>query len=480
MNETKHSVKRSIGLQTLYQIISISLPLLTTPYLSRVLGAENLGVFSYTSSIVAYFSLFAMLGTINYGTRSIALVSKNRNERSKIFFEVFSLQFLTSLIAIIAYCWYLVSFCTENQLVALLQMITLVSCLTDISWFYFGIENFKPTILCSMIFRIISVGLIFVFVREHNDLWKYTALVLSGTLLSTLSLWIFVPRYISLQRISIKSIFLHFKPNIILFIPLVAMSVYHTMDKTMLGLLSNFEQSGFYYNADKLINIPISILNGIGTVMLPRMSMLYSKENHEEANNVFLFSMEMITILGIAMAFGIAAISPEFVPLFFGIDFTECIELTVVLAPTLIIKGISNTCRTQYLVPLKKEKVFTKSVIGGAVVNLFLNILLIPRYGAMGAVVATLFAELVSWVYQILFVRKHIILKSYFLSSILYVLAGIVMCLLIRFCAGYLVLPLILKVVIEICIGVVCYIILCLMIWKITGNLFIKSFMNLV
>ena len=272
----QNSIKKNLGLQTIYQIINTCLPLITAPYLARVLGATQLGVFSYTSSVVAYFTLIAMLGTVNYGTRSIASVKQNIKKRNALFFEIYILQIIMTLIALAAYVVYLLIFCKNNIIISWIQSITLICCLFDVSWFFFGIENFQITVTINLIFRVLTVVGILILVKSSQDLWIYTLLMLGGTLASQSVLCIYMSKCINLVKVSFKNIFKHLKPNLLLFIPLLAMSVYHTMDKTMLGILSSYEQSGFYYNVDKIINIPLCVINGIGTVMLPRMTNLYN------------------------------------------------------------------------------------------------------------------------------------------------------------------------------------------------------------
>lgn len=272
------SIKKNLGLQTAFQILNTCLPLITAPYLSRTLGATSLGVYSFTSSIVSYFSLFAMLGTVNYGTRTIAAVKENKEERSKCFWSIFLFQVIVTFMCLMTYIVYMFWLCKDNYIIAWIQGITIVCCCFDINWLFFGIENFKITVTRSMIIKVVTVLLILFTVKSTEDLWLYTFIMAMGTLVSQLILWVYVPRYISFCKISLKDIQRHIKPNLVLFIPLLAMSVYHIMDKTMLGLLSSYEQNGFYYNADKLINIPLCIINGVGTVMLPRMTALYHSE----------------------------------------------------------------------------------------------------------------------------------------------------------------------------------------------------------
>lgn len=351
------SIKKNLGLQTAYQILSASMPLITAPYLARKLGAEQLGIFSYTTSIVMYFTLVAMLGTVNYGTRSIASAKDDKAKRNDVFSSIYYLQITVTALATVAYVLYLVVFCRENQLISLLQGIALLSCFVDINWLFFGVEDFQITVTRSIVIKIATVILILLLVKQKTDLWLYTLIMLGGTFLSNAVLFIYLPRYVSFTKVSIGQIKDHIKPNIVLFIPLLAMTVYHTMDKTMLGALSTYEQSGFYYNSDKIVQIPLLIINGIGTVMLPRMSSLLAEKKQKKADDLFITTMEGVAAISIAIACGIVAVSKEFIPFFFGDGYEPCIVLTIVFSPILLFKGFSVIARTQYLIPMKMERV---------------------------------------------------------------------------------------------------------------------------
>lgn len=476
--ERDNSIKKNLGLQTIYQVLNTIMPLATAPYLARVLGSEKLGIFSFTSSVVSYFILFAMLGTENYGTRSIAAVKDNKKQISNVFSGIFTLQFLMSGIALVAYVIYLIWFCKDNKIIALIQGIAVLSCFFDINWLYFGVEDFQLPVIRSIVIKILTVASIFLFVKSINDLWLYTLLMLGGTLISQMVLWARVGNIIHFLVPTMANVVSHIKPNIVLFIPLLAMSVYHAMDKTMLGVLSTYTQGGLYYNSDKVVNIPFCVLTGVGTVMLPRMTALISKGKTNEANSLFLLSLDGISFLSIAMCFGISAIAKDFIPVFFGKGYEECIGLTISLSVVIVIKGISNTVRTQYLVPLGYEKVFTHSVFAGAIVNLFINFLLIPGYGAMGAVVGTIIAELVSCIWQMFFVCDKVSLKNFYLNIFVYVIIGTCMFFIVH-SLSTLTMPVVLKLIIEIIFGGSFYVLIAVAFWTITKNKLLKIILRM-
>ncbi|MBO4413911.1 MAG: flippase [Clostridia bacterium] len=469
-------VKKNLFLQTVYQVLSTCLPLITAPFLSRRLGATQLGVFSFTSSVVAYFTLAAMLGTVNYGTRSIAQVKDDREKRDTVFSGIFSLQIIVTLVATAAYVVYLLFFCRENKTVAMIQGVALISCLANINWLFFGVEEFRITVSRSIVIRIASVILILALVKDEADLWLYTLIMVGSTLLSNLILFLYMPKYVSLKMVPVSELKEHIKPNLVLFIPLLAMTVYHTMDKTMLGALSSYEQSGFYYNSDKVVQIPFTVVNGIGTVMLPRMSALLAEGRQKEADRMFMTTLEGVAAASIAVSCGIAAVANEFIPIFFGSGYDPCILITIVFTPILLVKGFAVIARTQYLIPMNMEKEFTKSVIGGAITNLILNLILIPPYGALGAAIATVIAELVACVMQFVALRgRKLGIGKLLLKTPFYAIIGFMMIGVVRL-VSLINVPGIVKLIIEIVTGACFFGTVCLIYWAKTKNRFYEIF----
>lgn len=466
-----NKLKKNLGYQTIYQLLNTCIPLITSPYLARVLGAEKQGVFSYTQSIVNYFTLFAMLGVLNYGTRAIADCENDKEKRSRTFWNIYVLQMCCALISLSVYFVYLTQICSENGLIAFLQMVYLLGSLVDISWLFFGVEKFKITVSRNILVRICSVVLILTLVRKPSDLWIYTIIMAGSVFLSNAILWCFVSKEIDMKAvkdISRQEVAKHIKPNLVLFVPLLAMSVYHIMDKTMLGILSTYEQVGYYYNADKIINIPVGILSGVGTVMLPRMTALNKEGKWQEAKKIFLQSIEMIVVVSVAMACGISAIAKEFTPIFFGKGYDECIRLIIVLSPVLVVKGLSVVSRMQYLIPNHKERIFIESVLLGAVVNFAVNCFLIVRIGALGAVIGTLIAEFVSCVWQYVKMHKYISCINVIFKSTIYMLFGITMFIAVRITAMWF--NNIVALLFEVLVGIGTYSAMCIVYWKITKN----------
>ena len=200
-----------------YQILLIILPLITTPYISRVLGSEGLGTYTYTYTIANYFVLAAMLGVKNYGNRSVAAVRDDRKLLSRTFWEIYGLQLLCSLTATAAYVVYVSAFVREYQLIAALQGIYVLSGLMDISWLFFGAEQFRVTVMRNIAIRLINLACIFLFVKSRGDLWLYTLIMTLGMVFSQGYLWMYVKRLVDWRRPKLRDLGMHMIPELILF-----------------------------------------------------------------------------------------------------------------------------------------------------------------------------------------------------------------------------------------------------------------------
>lgn len=426
------NVKKNLGFQTIYQISIVIFPLLTSPYLSRVLGAEQLGVFSYLNSIVGYFSTFALLGVTNYGSRSIAEVKTDIKQRSRTFWEIFWMKAGTSILAILIYILYLLFICDSDIIVATVLIITIFSTLFDINWLFFGLEQFQTTALRSLIIRTLCTVAIFVFVHKPSDLYKYVLIEVLSTLISNLYMWTKLKKVVEPAKVDLKGVAQHIKPNLLLFVPLAAMSVYHMMDKTMLGAMCEKIEGGYYYNADKAVNIPIGILSGVTTVLLPNVTSQIKREDFEGFRKTFSLALYGMLTLAIYMAMGITSIASEFTPVFFGQGYDKCIILMQWLSIVMTIKAISFAIRYLYLIPMHKEKWYISSVFVGAGVNLIANYILIPRLGALGAVAGTLLAEFAACLTQGYLVRREVPLLKTIAKCIPHAIIGLIMLIIVR------------------------------------------------
>ena len=407
------SENKNFLMNVAYQLLSYVFPLVTVSYVSQCLGVTNIGTYSYTYSTVYLFMLLGMLGINNYGNREIARVRDDKQACSFIFFSIYKLHLLTVGLASIGYVIYIQCIVSEYEKLFWLQAIYLFSAFLDVNWFYFGLEKFKLTITRNCIIKVASLILILFFVRTEADLDQYTVIMAGSTFLSQLYLILILHRYIVNVHTTLHDSLHHLRGCCILFIPVLAFGIYRVMDKTMLGAMATVTELGYYENAERLINIPISIINALGTVMLPRMS--YLLKNHSvESTKAIYASMKLALLLSCMMAAGIFLVSNDIVVVLFGYDFYKSGEIIRILSITILASAWANVIRTQYLIPSGKDTIYVISTIGGAVVNLLLNIVLIPKYGAYGACLGTIAAEYFVMIYQTVKVRRVLEIKRYF------------------------------------------------------------------
>lgn len=448
------SIKKNFLYNSAYQILVMFIPLLTTPYISRVLGAEGIGVYSYAFSVASYYVLFIMLGLNNYGNRTIAQSRDDDKELSKQFWSIYALQFFLGIVVNVIYFFYCIIL-AENKNIALSMWLYVISASFDVNWFFFGMEMFKKTVIRNAIIKIVTTSSIFLLVKGKNDILMYCLIMTVGMFLSQIVLWPYVLKNVKFYRPSIEEIKIHIKPNLFLFLTVIAVSLFKIMDKIMLGIMTNKEQVGFYESSEKIISIPTALITSLGTVMLPRMSNLVSNKNIQ-SNEIISKSIAFAMLLSSSMCFGIMGVSKEFVPIFYGKGYETCIYLFLILLPTCLFMAFANVIRTQYLLPHKKDSAYVISAFLGAIVNVVVNVILIPQYGSIGAAIGTICAEVAVCIYQSYTIRKEQPIKVYLKASIPFIMSGILMFLII-FNIYFVRLPLIINLIIKIIIGVVIY-----------------------
>lgn len=458
------SIKKNFVYQIAYQVVATVLPLVTSPYLSRKLGADNLGIYSYTLSIANYFMIFAMLGFVNYGTRCIAAVKNDAEERNKRFSEIYYLQLLLAGFITIIYVAGIIMMDSDNKIVAILQSLWILSCMFDVTWYYGGIENFKLITTRNFIVKILTVVSIFVFVRTPEDLWIYVLIMAGGTFISQLILMCSLIKERVFCRVAVKDIYKHWKECFVLFIPILVTSSYNILGKTILGMWCEYAESGYYYNADKLINIPLCLITSVGTIMLPRMTSLYVEQKADSSNAMIRKTIDLVTCLSSVMMFGILGVVKDFVPVFFGEEFIACISVCIILSANIYFKSLSTTIRSVYLIPRKKDGEYVKTVSIASIMNLIMNIILIPRAGAIGVAISCVIAEGIVCIYQIVIANRDVNLVEYLAKTWQYILFGIIMFVIIRRIA-MLDMNIFYKLAMQISFGTISYFALCFVWW---------------
>ena len=388
------SVKKNYIYHLLFEILKIALPFITAPYVSRVLGADGLGIYSFTNSSMTYFILLAALGTSSYATREIARHRDNRAEYSKLFWEIELLSVGTSAFSLLLWLGF-IALSDNYRIYYLCFTPLLVSNMFDISWFFTGQEQVKYVVLRNLVCKIIGVVCLFVFIKEKSDLPLYILINTLITLLGSISMWSYLPKMLDKVDFKTLSIKRHFRETLVYFVPSIATSIYTVLDKTLIGLItSDNYQSGYYEQATNITNmIKPLVFTSVNSVMGARTSYLYAENHVKEIKQRLHVSLDFILFLAYGCTFGLIGVSHSFVLRFLGEEFMPVATMLSMMAPLIFIIGISNCIGSIYYTPSGNRALSSRFLIVGSVFNLVFNVLLIPRYGAYGAIISSTIAE---------------------------------------------------------------------------------------
>lgn len=421
----RKSVKENYLYNLLFQILSLILPFVTTPYVSRVLQAENVGIYSYTYSIVSTFILFGSLGTAVYGQREIAIAGDDKEKVSRLFWEIFALKSIIMSVATVVF--FIIAFNSRQYGSAFIAQIPFfLGAILDISWLYQGIEDFKYVAIRNSIFKFISLGLIFLLVKQPSDLIKYLLIMSCSQVIGNIPMWIRLKKEVFLARVSLKNILYHIRYTFIYFVPAIATQIYSVLDKTMLGLIGGIEaENGYYEQAHKIVNMTISLVSSYTIVMRSRISYLFGREeNIQKIRNEIASTLRFICFLVFPMAFGLAGIAKNFVPWFFGADYDKVVILLYVFSPMYVFLGIDTCLGTNILLPIGKQGKSSLGQIVGAILNIILNAILIPRLYSIGASIASVMTEFVIFMILLHYSKEYVSSRDLLKMSIKYFLSA--------------------------------------------------------
>ena len=426
------SIRKNFIFRACYEVLLLLTPLITTPYVARVLESDGLGIASYTGSIMAFFTMFAALGTPQYGMREIARNRDDQEKATRLFWEIELMTVFTSLLCLAVWVG-VCSFYTEYSPYLFALIPNLLATMFDISWFFTAYEKVGYTVGRNAFFKLLGIVLLFTFIKSKSDLLLYIFLMSLTSLLGSLSMWSFLPKMLvrtDLHNLQFKK---HFHETLVYFIPTIATSVYTVLDKFLLGVIvNNNDINGYYDQAGKLYRIINALVfTALNAVMEARISWLFAQGADEEIRRRIRRSVDFTMLLGFGGVFGIVGIAKVFVPVFWGPGWDAVEILIYLMAPLTLIIGISYCLGSLYYNPSGNRAQSARYIIAGACVNLVMNLLLIPRWNAVGAVVASLIAESTITFLYVRNCRGYLTVKT--LADVIWkrLLAGVCMCLLV-------------------------------------------------
>lgn len=421
------SVAKNFSYQIFYQIATLVIPLIVSPYLTRTLGDTSLGIYSYTNSIAYYFLAFANLGIAKYGQRCLAAVRDSRDKLRIEFWSLYTVHGVISLSSTLLFFAFAFFFVRNNRTVFLAQSLYVISAISDITWLFYALENFKSIIIRNIIIRVSECVCIFLFIKKPSDLLLYTLIVGLGVNFGQLIIFPKAIKAVPFAKFSFSDAVKHIKPMLVLFISVLAVSLYTVFDKTLLGWLSTKESVAYYTYSDKIISIPRTLIVTIGTVLFPRACKMAAENNLAGQKKYIQVATDVVCTIGCGTVFGLLALADEFSIIYFGPQFAQCGPIMKILSPIVLIIGLGDIIRTQYLIPQKKDKEYTICIVMNAIVNIIVSASLIPLIGVYGAVIGTLSAESFGLIYQSYLGRNAIRIKSWFLSLLPTGVCGCVM-----------------------------------------------------
>ena len=422
------SIKANYLYDAAYQVLALLTPFITTPYLSRVFKADGIGTISFVKSIVQYFMLFAAIGIFAYGRREISYLQDDRQGRSRVFWNLKALALINASVCITAYLVFTYIYADKNYILYLMEGINITYTLFDVGWLFAGMEEFRMLALRNAVIRVLNIASVFLLVKSRADIPVYMLLNALFMIFGHIMMYPYLPRYINAPDFKNIRPFQGIKTILILFLPSIAVEVYTVLDKTMLGLFTSTAfENGYYESAMKLSKIAMMVVLSMANVMTPRMGYLFSKNDIQTIREYMYRSYRFVWFIGIPVCFGLIGIANNFVPWFFGDGYIKVAGLLKVTGFLVLAIGVSSTTGAQYLIPSKRQTIFTLTLTLGAAVNFCMNLVFIPLFGSYGAAGASVFAESVIALSQLYVLRRELSFLKIAASSRNYLIAGIIM-----------------------------------------------------
>lgn len=420
------SVKSNFLWNSAYQIIRIIIPLILTPYLTRVLGSEQLGVYSYTNTIANYAVLFIMLGLGQYGSRTIAKAKHDKDLMTSKFWSIYAMQVASGVLVSLVYVGYVTTVTGDLALCSWIWLIIVVAEIADFVWLFYGLEEFRVITIRNVIIRALTIAAIFIFVHSPADTWIYCLIsALGGVVSNAIFIGMLPSRIAGFRKPALKDVLAHVKPNLMLFAPIITISLYTQLNSVLLGATSNMSDVAFYASSYAVVTIPLALIQSLGQVLLPRLSVVLQDGDERVAQRYLSTSMWISMAVCFGLLSGITAVAELFVPTYYGPGYEPCIVILPVLSAMIIPCSISSVTGNQYLIPHEKDGQYLRSVMVGAAVNITLCAALIPVWGALGAAVATVAAEVVVAAVQIVFVGNRLPFAQYAKDCVPFLVAAV-------------------------------------------------------
>lgn len=395
-----------------YQIISIILPFLTIPYVSRVLGAEGVGISAYVNSIITYFVLFSNLGISVYGNRTIAYTKGSLIDRSRVFWEIMLIKIIMFLLSLSLFFLFMQFSSYYNFLK--IQVFYIIASVLDISWLFLGLEQFKKLAIRNILVKIMSFASIFIFVKDRGDLDIYLLILACSSLFGNIVFWIDFKKYVLPLKIMSIDITTHLHAILLLSLPQLVSYAFMGVNKLILPNFSSLLETGLFDNADKTVRLLLTIVVAIGAVVFPRMANFFKTGEEKKLYSSLKLAFDINSLVTFPVVFGFILISKPFSEFFFGKDFNGISTVLSILIFELIFMGWTSLIGNQFFIAVKKEKILLISMIISLSFLIVFSVFLVPIYGAVGAAISSLIGEFIILCVQLYYLNKKISVRFLF------------------------------------------------------------------
>lgn len=410
----KTSIKLNFIMNAILTMSQFIFPLITFPYISRVLEPEGTGMVSFATSVVAYFCMFSQLGIPTYGIRACAKVRDDREELSRTVQELFLINLFMCVLVYVSFfiSLFAVPRFAQNKILFLIISSSILFNAIGMEWLYKALEQYSYITIRSIIFKVIAVIAMFLLVRQKSDTVIYGAISIFAASASNIFNFIHAHHYISFRLVGNYNFRRHMKAILIFFAMSCATTIYTNLDTVMLGLIKTDTDVGYYNAAVKIKEVLLGVVTSLGTVLLPRAS--YYVEHHMmgEFYRVAKKAIQFVFFIATPLFLYFILFAKEGIFFLSGLAYGGSIRPMQIIMPTLLLIGLTNVMGIQMLIPLEKEKIVLYSEIAGAIVDLGINMILIPTMGAAGAAIGTLAAEMIVFIVQYIALRD-LLLEAY-------------------------------------------------------------------
>lgn len=404
------SLKKNFIMNSFLTMSSFIFPLITFPYISRIIGPSGIGTINFVTSFINYFSMVAQLGIPTYGIRACAKVRDNKNELTKVAQELLIINLITTVISYIGLglCLiYIPKFHVEKTLYIIISFSIILTSI-GMEWLYKALEQYTYIAVRSILFKFIALIAMFMLIHTKEDYVIYGAITIFAASASNVLNFINVHKYIGIKPVGNYNFKRHIRYVMVFFAMTIATTIYTNLDNVMLGFMASDIDVGYYSAAIKIKSILLSLVTSLGTVLLPRVSYYIEKNRFEDFKRIYEKAFEFVIIIACPLTIFFILFAKESIFFLSGNLFEGAIRPMQLIMPTVLIIGLSNITGMQILVPIGKEKIVLYSEIAGAIVDCVINALMIPKFKACGASIGTLIAELIVLFYQVYNLKDHL------------------------------------------------------------------------